>query len=98
MVSYGRKKLFDNEAEKSSTLMVTPGDNVYEKLHSSLKDHPLVQSTFQHIGIWYTNGQTKPEWLTILITYASDLHEEVKKQVYITLEKINTSASNFYWS
>jgi hypothetical protein len=77
--------------------IITASEATCSALCHRLKNHKLVQDTFENSGYWYTNGETGPEWFTATIEADYKYKEEIEQLVDETLKEIESSASNYFW-
>ena len=80
-----------------SRLIITAEESVCDALEQHIKEHPLVEHTFQNSGFWYSNGETGPEWFTLTIEADYSKKDEVESLVDTALKELGKSAGNRFW-
>ena len=80
-----------------SKYIIPVSEEICSELVRRLKDHPLVEDTSEGSGLWYSNGETGPEWFTATIEADFNNKESVEELVPSELRKMGKSAGNMFW-
>ena len=69
----------------------THEEDALDSIQTLVESHPKVKSATQDSGFWYSNGETGPEWFSMIVACKVEESEEIKKFIQEKLKEKNFS-------